>query len=197
MINTLTISYDRNWRKLWEKRFEYPLTDAESFKIDADVLIDSEYFNNLDYQLYDHILFTNNQNDSGNFLIKTRILQELNGFNEYILRGYNDHDLISRILKRNPNLKRTTVYDKIHKLEHKNELRVEASRPALLLNNEDFYYGIVKGYNEQSPFNAIIIEGAIQEVPLNITDQLDEEGRLLAIIQEEEICSAKLFKKNV
>ena len=46
------------------------------------------------------------------------------------------------------------------------------------------------------PFNAIIIEGAIQEVPLNITDQLDEEGRLLAIIQEEEICSAKLFKKN-
>ena len=119
-----------------------------TFKIDADVLIDSEYFNNLDYQLYDHILFTNNQNDSGNFLIKTKILQELNGFNEYILRGYNDHDLISRILKRNPNLKRTTVYDKIHKLEHKNELRVEASRPALLLNNEDFYYGIVKGYND-------------------------------------------------
>ena len=34
--NTLTISYDRNWKKLWEKRFEYPLTDAESFKIDAD-----------------------------------------------------------------------------------------------------------------------------------------------------------------
>ena len=55
---------------------------------------------------------------------------------------------------------------------------------------------LVKGYNEQSPFNVIIIEGAIQEVPLNITDQLDEEGRLLAIIQEEEICSAKLFKKN-
>ena len=69
-----------------------------------------------------------------------KILQELNGFNEYILRGHNDHDLISRILKRNPNLKRTTVYDKIHKLEHKNELRVEASRPAFLLNNEDFYW---------------------------------------------------------
>ena len=55
---------------------------------------------------------------------------------------------------------------------------------------------IVKGYSEQSPFNAIIIEGAIQEVPNNIIDQLDEEGRLLAIVQEEEICSAKLFKKN-
>ena len=55
---------------------------------------------------------------------------------------------------------------------------------------------IVKGYNEQSPFNAIIIEGAIQEVPGNILDQLDEEGRLFAIVQDEEICSAKLFIKN-
>ena len=55
---------------------------------------------------------------------------------------------------------------------------------------------IVKGYNEQSPFNAIIIEGAIQEVPSNILNQLDEGGRLFAIVQEEEICSAKLFKKN-
>ena len=55
---------------------------------------------------------------------------------------------------------------------------------------------IVKGYNEQSPFNAIIIEGAVQEVPINIIDQLDEGGRLLAIIQEDEICSATLFKKH-
>ena len=55
---------------------------------------------------------------------------------------------------------------------------------------------IVRGYSEQSPFNAIIIEGAIQEIPNNILDQLDEGGRLFAIVQEEEICSAKLFKKN-
>ena len=55
---------------------------------------------------------------------------------------------------------------------------------------------IAKGYNEQSPFNAIIIEGAIQEVPGNILNQLDEGGRLFAIVQDEEICSAKLFIKN-
>ena len=54
----------------------------------------------------------------------------------------------------------------------------------------------MKGYNEQSPFNAIIIEGAIQEVPNNILNQLDEGGRLFAIVQDEEICSAKLFIKN-
>jgi protein-L-isoaspartate(D-aspartate) O-methyltransferase len=65
------------------------------------------------------------------------------------------------------------------------------------LNNVVFIKNeIVKGYNEQSPFNAIIIEGAIQEVPNNILNQLDEGGRLFAIVQEEEICSDKLFKKN-
>ena len=65
------------------------------------------------------------------------------------------------------------------------------------LNNVVFIKNeIVKGYNEQSPFNAIIIEGAIQEVPNNILNQLDEGGRLFAIVQEEEICSAKLFTKN-
>ena len=65
------------------------------------------------------------------------------------------------------------------------------------LNNVVFIKNeIVKGYNEQSPFNAIIIEGAIQEVPSNILSQLDEGGRLFAIVQEEEICSAKLFTKN-
>ena len=61
----------------------------------------------------------------------------------------------------------------------------------VLVKNE-----IIKGYNEQAPFNAIIIEGAIQEVPTNILDQLDEDGRLLAIVDEGEVCSAKLFTKK-
>lgn len=55
---------------------------------------------------------------------------------------------------------------------------------------------LTKGYSDQSPFNAIIIEGAIHEVPNNILKQLDQKGRLLAIVQEDDICSAKLFKKN-
>tara|TARA_Y100000996_G_C22405795_1_gene595058 strand:- start:122 stop:772 length:651 start_codon:yes stop_codon:yes gene_type:complete len=55
---------------------------------------------------------------------------------------------------------------------------------------------IMKGYEDQSPFNAIIIEGAVEEVPNNILDQLDEGGRLLAIIQEGEVCTAKLYINN-
>ena len=31
----LVISYDRDWRRLWERRFEDPLADAETFRIDA------------------------------------------------------------------------------------------------------------------------------------------------------------------
>ncbi len=81
-----------------------------------------------------------------------------------------------------------------------NEKLLSSSENAIKKNNINnvvfIKNEIVKGYNEQSPFNVIIIEGAIQEVPHNILDQLDEEGRLFAIVQEGEICSAKLFKKN-
>lgn len=32
----IRITYDPNWRKLWEMRFEDPLSDAETFKIDKE-----------------------------------------------------------------------------------------------------------------------------------------------------------------
>lgn len=64
------------------------------------------------------------------------------------------------------------------------------------INNVVFFKNeIIKGYQKQSPFNAIIIEGAIESVPNNIFNQLDDGGRLFAIISEEGICSAKLYKK--
>ena len=46
------------------------------------------------------------------------------------------------------NVRSSIIYDKIKKLEHNNEMRVDASKPVLLKNNEDYYYGIVKGYND-------------------------------------------------
>jgi len=42
LMNTnakLAITYDPNWHDLWKRRFENPLTDAESFRIDADDFI--------------------------------------------------------------------------------------------------------------------------------------------------------------
>jgi L-glutamine-phosphate cytidylyltransferase len=32
----LVISYDRDWRSLWQRRFSDPLADAETFRLDAD-----------------------------------------------------------------------------------------------------------------------------------------------------------------
>jgi len=34
--NTIAISYDPNWHQLWSKRFQNPLDDAETFKIDKN-----------------------------------------------------------------------------------------------------------------------------------------------------------------
>lgn len=34
--STLAITYNTNWRKLWEKRFGDPLLDAETFRLNAD-----------------------------------------------------------------------------------------------------------------------------------------------------------------
>ena len=36
----ITITYDPNWKKLWELRFDDPLIDAETFRIDKDLVIE-------------------------------------------------------------------------------------------------------------------------------------------------------------
>ena len=54
---------------------------------------------------------------------------------------------------------------------------------------------ISKGYSDQSPFNAIVIEGAIQEVPTDIISQLDNRGRLATIIQDGNVCWPNYSKR--
>jgi len=48
---------------------------------------------------------------------------------------------------------------------------------------------MIEGCEDQGPFNAIIIEGAIEEVPKKILNQLDDNGRLIAMISEENSCN--------
>ena len=62
----------------------------------------------------------------------------------------------------------------------------------VFINNE-----LNKGYLEQGPYSCILIEGAIDEVPKIILDQLAEDGRLVTVILKDEIGSAlKYSKKN-
>ena len=41
------------------------------------------------------------------------------------------------------------------------------------------------GYSKQGPYNVILIEGAVSEVPEAITDQLADGGRLVAVVIDE------------
>lgn len=46
---------------------------------------------------------------------------------------------------------------------------------------------LVSGWAKQGPFNVILIDGAVDEVPGAILDQLSEGGRLLAVINKNEL----------
>ena len=65
------------------------------------------------------------------------------------------------------------------------------------INNVIFFKkNISGGCVEQSPFNAIIIEGAVESLPQTILDQLEIGGRLLTILSENGICNAKIFTRK-
>ena len=55
---------------------------------------------------------------------------------------------------------------------------------------------ISSGCVEQSPFNAIIIEGAVDHVPQKLLNQLENGGRLIAILSEKGLCNAKMFTRR-
>ena len=55
---------------------------------------------------------------------------------------------------------------------------------------------ISNGCIEQSPFNAIIIEGAVDHVPQKLLNQVENSGRLIAILSENGICNAKMFTRK-
>ena len=55
---------------------------------------------------------------------------------------------------------------------------------------------ISNGCIEQSPFNAIIIEGAVDHVPQKLLNQLENDGRLIAILSENGLCNAKKFTRK-
>ncbi len=49
---------------------------------------------------------------------------------------------------------------------------------------------------DQGPFNAIIIEGGIDYLPDQFLEQLENHGRLFALINKEDVTNATLFMKN-
>ena len=77
---------------------------------------------------------------------------------------------------------------------------IKSSEIAIKKNNlNNIIYinkSILNGCMEQSPFNAIIIEGAVDHVPKKLLNQLENGGRLIAILSENGLCNAKLFTRK-
>lgn len=53
-----------------------------------------------------------------------------------------------------------------------------------------------EGYPKEAPYDVIVIEGAVAEVPATLLDQLRDGGRLVAIIGESLAGRAHLFSKE-
>ena len=51
------------------------------------------------------------------------------------------------------------------------------------------------GWAGQAPYDAILIEGAIEEIPVAITDQLNEGGRIIALFREGHLGVVKFGRK--
>ena len=52
------------------------------------------------------------------------------------------------------------------------------------------------GYAAQAPYDVIVLEGAVEDVPQALLDQLGEGGRLLALVSESGVGKARLYTKS-
>ncbi len=53
-----------------------------------------------------------------------------------------------------------------------------------------------EGCEREAPFDVVLIEGAVEEVPGALLDQLSETGRLVAVVGSGNAAQATLFNKN-
>ena len=57
-----------------------------TMKIDADILIDYDKFNTINFVEYDILYFIENEWDPGSFIAKTSLLKDVNGFQDFSLK---------------------------------------------------------------------------------------------------------------
>ena len=116
------------------------------------MILNVDEFNKLGYKNYDLIIFEKNKNDPGNFLVKKKLMDKVNGFNEFIWTwGYEDHDLINRLQALNINVLITN--DIIKKIDNDDSLRAMSTINSNIYNNESlFYYSLKKAHNDSNAY---------------------------------------------
>lgn len=157
--NKKKIYYVKNEKKWWLTRaYNTCFFIAKSeyiLKLDADVFINYKKFNNLDYSKYDLIVFYDKPNDPGNFLITKKLLDSINGFNEYMWEwGWSDHDLINRAKENSKESRILEIYGYIDKIPHDNEKRSTVKLNKIYNNEKLFYYALIKSHNDVNAYLA-------------------------------------------
>lgn len=75
------------------------------------------------------------------------------------------------------------------------EIAEENAKEADILN-VTFHNGpLTKGYPKHGPYSLIIIEGAVQNLPTRLADQLEENGKLITVLNEEGSSNLVTYKK--
>lgn len=75
--------------------------------------------------------------------------------------------------------------------------QAEANFRQLQIKNVTVAKGALKeGFAKHAPYDAILVDGATDDIPNTWFDQLAENGRLAVIVNEKGIGKAKLFEKN-
>lgn len=76
------------------------------------------------------------------------------------------------------------------KAANENLLRLEVANVALV-------EALLKtGYASEGPYNAIIINGRVEEVPATLLDQLADGGRLVAVVGATDVARARVFTRS-
>jgi protein-L-isoaspartate(D-aspartate) O-methyltransferase len=84
-------------------------------------------------------------------------------------------------------------------IEDTAELATMASETLLELGIDTaaiFEAPLPTGFADQAPYDAILIEGAVQDVPEALFDQLVDGGRLVAIVQHGPVGRSTLYRKS-
>lgn len=117
-------------------------------KVDADILIDYEKFNKINFENYDILYFMENEWDPGNFICKASLLKDVNGFNEYIKSRFDDNDMFKRIESGGYKIEKVSGLIK-EKKYHSDELRHKTTNNYFKNKSDELYsYAVVKAHND-------------------------------------------------
>ena len=140
-VEIVNVKNEDSWWLSRAYNFGFSLVETSYLmKLDADTIIDELKFNSISFNDFDHIVFSQENQGYGNFLIKKTLLEEVNGFNEFIWGwGYDDIDLYKRLIDL-PNYNHNkSSFDgtMINVLDHENLDRFKNSQKNI---NKDFKF---------------------------------------------------------